>query len=491
MLIASAKKYPPSPPSYPFVGQTFEIPQTKPWLYFRELGKTYGSIVRLSLGGDEVLLVNDAEDALELLSRRSSNYSSRKQLVYGAKYQSKGKRLVHMNYGEELRKQRAAFHNMFQPRAVGAYQPLQERASLRLLRSILEKPREMWMNTKEYAASIVYMLSYGKDLKDGGEDLKTILDIVDGFVRDCMPGAHLVDTFPILDVLPDILSPWRKEASDKHMFEMRLYQRLLLEAKDKTYTATNDGDCFASRVWADKDKHQLDLVSMSYLVGSAVEAGTDTPTSTILFFLAAAVLYPDAYRKAQQEIDSVVGADGSMIPTFANVDDLPYCFAYAKEVLRWMPTAPVAFPHFSDRDDEYKGYFIRGKTTIVPNVWSMHRNEEAHPNPSKFIPERYFEGIKRPIKLGDLTEGHYGFGFGRRSCPGKYLAVQTVWIAIVRVIWGFNIGHARDENGNIIPVDPMDCIAGITTKPKEFPLEIRCRSSVHEETMKRVSDGIM
>ena len=78
------------------------------------------------------------------------------------------------------------------------------------------------MNTKEYAASIVYMLSYGKDLKDGGEDLKTILDVVDGFVRDCMPGAHLVDTFPILDILPNILSPWRKEASDKHLFEMKV-----------------------------------------------------------------------------------------------------------------------------------------------------------------------------------------------------------------------------------------------------------------------------
>ena len=78
------------------------------------------------------------------------------------------------------------------------------------------------------------------------------------------------------------------------------------------------------------------FVYFATVVGSAIEAGTDTPTSTILFFLLAAVLYPDAYLKAQQEIDSVVGTDGSTIPTFANVDDLPYCFAYAKEVLRYV-----------------------------------------------------------------------------------------------------------------------------------------------------------
>ena len=84
---------------------------------------------------------------------------------------------------------------------------------------------------------------------------------------------------------------------------------------------------------------------------------------------------------------------------------------------RWMPTAPVAFPHYSDRDDVYKGYFIPKKTTIIPNVWSMHRNEDIYPDSSNFIPERYLDGVKKPIKLGGLIEGHYGFGFGRRCVP--------------------------------------------------------------------------
>lgn len=106
---------------------------------------------------------------------------------------------------------------------VDSYEAAQERESLRLLRYTLDKPEESYLNAKRYSASIVYTLTYGKDLDDdGGDDLSAILDIVEGFIQDCYPGAHLVDTFPLLDFLPDILAPWRKQAFKKHDFEMKV-----------------------------------------------------------------------------------------------------------------------------------------------------------------------------------------------------------------------------------------------------------------------------
>ena len=36
------KKLPPGPPPHFLVGHTFQVPQTRPWLYFDELGKNYG-----------------------------------------------------------------------------------------------------------------------------------------------------------------------------------------------------------------------------------------------------------------------------------------------------------------------------------------------------------------------------------------------------------------------------------------------------------------
>ena len=51
------------------------------------------------------------------------------------------------------------------------------------------------------------------------------------------------------------------------------------------------------------------------------------------------MMYPEVLRKAQAEIDRVIGSD--RFPTFADQADLPYLDAVAKEVVRWGPVVPL------------------------------------------------------------------------------------------------------------------------------------------------------
>ena len=51
------------------------------------------------------------------------------------------------------------------------------------------------------------------------------------------------------------------------------------------------------------------------------------------------VLYPDVMRKAQHEIDVVVGS--GRLPMFADIPNLPYVRAIVMEVLRWRPVGPL------------------------------------------------------------------------------------------------------------------------------------------------------
>ena len=51
------------------------------------------------------------------------------------------------------------------------------------------------------------------------------------------------------------------------------------------------------------------------------------------------ILYPDVLRRAQQEIDSVVGRD--RLPDFSDVDNLPYIDALIQEVMRWRSVTPL------------------------------------------------------------------------------------------------------------------------------------------------------
>jgi cytochrome P450 len=50
-------------------------------------------------------------------------------------------------------------------------------------------------------------------------------------------------------------------------------------------------------------------------------------------------LYPDVQRKAQAEIDQIVG--NSRLPIFSDEGALPYVQAIVKEALRWHPVAPL------------------------------------------------------------------------------------------------------------------------------------------------------
>jgi cytochrome P450 len=51
------------------------------------------------------------------------------------------------------------------------------------------------------------------------------------------------------------------------------------------------------------------------------------------------VLHPDIQKRAQDEIDSVIGAD--RLPVVADRDSLPYLSAVMKELMRWQPVSPL------------------------------------------------------------------------------------------------------------------------------------------------------
>ena len=95
-------------------------------------------------------------------------------------------------------------------------------------------------------------------------------------------------------------------------------------------------------------------------------------------------LYPEVQRKAQAEIDAVVGPD--RLPDFHDRPSLPYINAVIKESSRWNLVAPLGIPfvviivsiiltssegvpHMSSNDDEYNGYYIPKGTLIIANAW--------------------------------------------------------------------------------------------------------------------------
>ncbi|KAG8904823.1 hypothetical protein FRC00_013729, partial [Tulasnella sp. 408] len=154
-------------------------------------------------------------------------------------------------------------------------------------------------------------------------------------------------------------------------------------------------------------------------------------------FLLAVTLFPAVQARAREEIDRVVGT--GRFPEFDDQGDLPYVHAIALESLRWNPPAPFIVPHASREDDTYNGYFIPKGTMVIPNVWQISRDPTIYDDASTFNPDRF---INNP---NILDPRDFVFGFGRRACPGSYLAYQMMWTFVVSTLWAFELERPEGE----------------------------------------------
>ncbi|THG92858.1 hypothetical protein EW145_g8562 [Phellinidium pouzarii] len=225
-----------------------------------------------------------------------------------------------------------------------------------------------------------------------------------------------------------------------------------------------------------------DEFSVKWSAASLYSGGADTTVSSIYCFFLAMTLYPDVQRKAQEEIDRVVGID--RLPSFDDRDNLPYVDAIVKEVLRWHPVAPMGLPHVSMEDDIYNGYFIPKGSLIMPNIWEFTHDPKTFHDPMSFKPERFLGVDGRAPEMDPHT---LSFGFGRRICPGRELADSSVYLSIAMSLAAFSITKAIDEHGEI--VEPrVHFQPGIISHPSVYKTCVRPRSAKAELLVRAVEE---
>ncbi|KAG1842002.1 cytochrome P450 [Suillus subalutaceus] len=192
-------------------------------------------------------------------------------------------------------------------------------------------------------------------------------------------------------------------------------------------------------------------------------------SSALSAFMMAMIMFPEVQKKAQAEIDQVTG--GTRMPDFGDRESMVYLEATYCEVLRWCQVTPLGVPHMTTESDVYNGYFLPKDTIVFANIWAMTHDERMHPEPSRFMPERFIQ------EDGTLSNdlGQQQFGFRRRICVGKYLAEASVWIAMVSILAVFDVKKATDEFGSEIDVTPQ-YTPGVIIHPKPFPFSITPRS---------------
>jgi len=206
-------------------------------------------------------------------------------------------------------------------------------------------------------------------------------------------------------------------------------------------------------------------------------ASAETTTSSMKWWMLAMVAFPETQRRAQAELDAVVGR--SRIPSFSDLHGLPYLRAMVKEILRWRSILPVGIPHRSLEDDWYEGMFIPKGTMCLVNVGLCNQDPAIYgDDATQFDPSRHLnpDGTLAPSPPDTQDEGHVVYGFGKRMCVGRHVANDTMFIAFAVLLWASEIVPAKDESGQDIPVDVDDYLDnGMLHLPLPFSCKITPR----------------
>jgi hypothetical protein len=156
-----------------------------------------------------------------------------------------------------------------------------------------------------------------------------------------------VDLLPVLKYLPQRLwGNWKTKVNVLREGISSLYPPLVDQVIERRATVGNRNS-FLDGVLDQQDTLQLSRNEIDIMCGNLLEGGTDTMATLILTLCQAMALNPDVLAEAHKEIDSVLGE--SEMPSFADYRRLPYISMIIKELQRWRPPAPTAFPHALDK----------------------------------------------------------------------------------------------------------------------------------------------
>ncbi|KAJ4491747.1 cytochrome P450 [Lentinula lateritia] len=362
-----------------------------------------GDVIHLSALGQSIIILNSARSIYDLLERRSALYSDRPSTVMAG----------------ELR--------------VEEWRPLQEQKIQILVRGLTEAPTAFRAHIRRYIASLVFEISHGHIVEGDDDDFIRMAKQVDDDISVLMFATWEVRYIPDWTGVP-----FKKKA--------KIFKQTLQNALNRPYqqAAGNALPSFAASLierkenpteedtaifkWASytgvNGRIQLaysDLTSLSFLS----LAGADTSVSVLSSFILAMAVNPTKQRKAQAEIDRVIGSGRR--PAFKDRLDLPYVESILKEEVYGLnPVTPIAIPHNLNptSDDEYRGWRIPKESVVIANSWAVLHDAELYPSPSEFLPERYHrqEYQVDQSSSGPTYDGtkvnpdprKFAFGYGRR-----------------------------------------------------------------------------
>jgi len=173
---------------------------------------------------------------------------------------------------------------------------------------------------------------------------------------------------------------------------------------------------------------------MSFILQSIIIGATDTYANTTEWAMATLLQRPEVLKRAQEELDVVVGSE--RVLEESDLPNLKYLEAIVKETLRLYPAGPLLLPHMAAAPCTVGGYYVPAGTELLLNAWGIHRDPAVWERPLEFEPERFLNSSSPDLNGHDFK--YIPFGYGRRACPGMWVALRMLLLTVGRLLQSFD-----------------------------------------------------
>lgn len=438
----------PGPRALPFVGSLFQLERRRMHQVIEAWGREFGPFFRLKLASRTLLVVSDHE-ALNAALRDRPDGFRRTRLLERIGLEMGVTPGVFAANGDAWRRQRRMVMAGFDPTHVRAYFPS--------LLKVTQRLRGRWQRVVRSGGTVELqpeLMRFTVDAIAGlafGADINTLESDEDVIQR------HLDKIFPALfKRLFSLVPVWRfvKLPADRQLersvaavndaiagFIAQARARL---AADPARREHPPNLLESMIVAADEGDSGLTDRDVAGNVMTMLLAGEDTTANTLAWMIYLLQRHPEALQLAQQEVRALAGDSAAFTPE--QIASLDYLEACAHETMRLKPVAPFQVIE-ALRDTVIGGVRVPAGT----GVWCLMRGDsvsERHfPNPEVFDPQRWLTGGSPGQVASSSKRVSMPFGAGPRVCPGRFLALLEIKMAMAMLLAHFDITDVTTPDG--------------------------------------------
>jgi cytochrome P450 len=473
----------PGPMRLPWVGNAWQIDAPRMHRQFEDWSGRYGAFYRLNLGRRDILVVADHAVIGSVLRDRPEHF--RRPLYSGRILAEMGFELgLFFVNGETWQRQRRMVMAGLDPGHVRSYFPT--------LATVARRLDGRWRRAARAGATIdlqADLMRYTVDAIAGlafGADVNTLESDEDVLQR------HLNRIFPALFRRTlSVLRHWRyvrlpsDRALERSVGEVKAaIAGFIAQARARLRADPGRRDrprnlLEAMIVAADEGGSGVDDRDVAGNVLIMLLAGEDTTANTLAWMIELLHRHPEALRRARAEVLRLAPDPGAWTPE--QIAALDYVEACTHETMRLKPVAPL-LPVQAIADTAVAGIEVPAETLVTGLMRHDAVDARHFSDPQAFRPERWLDGAAAGAAPMSAKRVSMPFGAGPRICPGRYLALMEMKLAIAMLLGGFEIESVGTADGRA----PRERLT-FSMAPEGLRLRLRERAARLPATLRATS----